>query len=122
MCGSELRGFQSRIAEFDARGVRVAAISADPPETNLEYRRELGLTYPLLSDPGGDVLRRYDLLHAGGGPGGSDISRPAEFLVDAAGNVRWSNVTQSVVVRARPEEVLKAADKLAPGPIPAPAR
>ena len=122
MCGSELRGFQSRIAEFDARGVRVAAISADPPETNLEYRRQLGLTFPLLSDPGGDVLRRYDLLHAGGGPGGSDISRPAEFLVDAAGNVRWANLTESVIVRARPEDALKAADALTTASPPAPAR
>ena len=122
MCGSELRGFQSRIAEFDARGVRIVAVSADPPEVNLDYRRQLGLTFPLLSDPAGDVLRRYDLLHAGGGPGGSDISRPAEFLVDAAGNVRWSNVTESVIVRARPEEVLKAADALAPAPAPGSAR
>ena len=122
MCGSELRGFQSRIAEFDARGIRVAAVSADAPEVNLEYRRQLGLTYPLLSDPGGEVLRRYDLLHAGGGPGGSDISRPAEFLVDSAGNVRWSNITESVIIRADPDEVLKAADALATAPAPGPAR
>jgi peroxiredoxin Q/BCP len=116
MCGSELRGFQSQIAGFEARGVRVAAISADPPETNLAYRRELGLSYPLLSDPSGDVLRRYDLLHTAGGPGGADISRPAEFLVDAAGVVRWANLTKSAVIRARPEDVLKAADGLAPTP------
>jgi peroxiredoxin len=92
--------------------VRVVGISADPPETNREHCRRMGFTFPFLSDPGLDAIRAYDLVHAGAGPGGSDISRPAEFLVDAGGTVRWVHLTGSIAVRARPEEVLKAIDRL----------
>ena len=88
----------------------MAAISVDTPEENGPHRRKNGLTFPLLSDPQAEAIRRYDLLHAGGGPGGADISRPAEFFIDGSGTVRWVNLAESVTVRARPEEVLKAID------------
>jgi peroxiredoxin len=58
------------------------------------------------------VIRRYDLLHPVGGPKKTDIARPAEFLIDAAGVVRWANLTESVIVRARPGQVLNVADGL----------
>ena len=105
-----MRSFQQRLSEFDARGVRVVAISNESPEINRPHRQELGFTFPILSDEKAEVIRRYDLLHAKGGPDGTDIARPAEFLIDSTGTVRWVNLTQSAVVRARPEEVLKAFD------------
>ena len=43
-------------------------------------------------------------------PAGEDIDRPAEFLVDSTGTVRWVNLTKSAVVRATPEDVLRAID------------
>ena len=72
--------------------------------------QKLGLTFSLLSDPKNEVIRKYDLLHTGGGPKASDISRPAEFLLDAAGNVLWVNLTRSAAVRAQPAHVLKVWD------------
>ena len=86
----------------------MVAISVDPPETNREHCRKQGYTYPFLSDPKAEVIRRYDLLDSAVGPGGTDIARPAEFLIDAAGTVRWMNLTESIAVRARPDQVLKA--------------
>ena len=91
----------------------MAAISVDPPETNREHRQDHGFTFPLLSDPTAETIRKYDLLHAAGGPGGSDISRPAEFLIAPSGTVRWVNLTESAAVRTRPAEVLKAIDEMA---------
>ena len=88
------------------------AISVDPVETNQRHCRRMGFTYPFLSDAKAEVIRRYDLLHRGGGPQGADISRPAEFLIDSAGIIRWVNLTESIGVRARPEEVLQAFDEL----------
>lgn len=105
-----MRSFQQRLPEFDARGIRIVAISNDPPEVLKPHRAKHGYTFPLLSDPKAEVIRRYDLLHPGGGPGGTDISRPGEFLLAPDGTVRWVNLTESALVRARPDEVLKAFD------------
>jgi peroxiredoxin len=89
----------------------VVAISVDPPEINKRQSQKLGFGYPLLSDVKAEVIRRYDLLHPGGGPKGTNIARPAEFLIDSTGTVRWMNLTENIGVRARPEEVLNAFDK-----------
>jgi peroxiredoxin len=113
-----LRSFQQRLADFDARGIRVVGISVDTPEINQRQRKKLGFKFPLLSDAKASVIRRYDLLHKGGGPKGSDISRPAEFLIDSSGTVRWVNLTESIGVRARPKEVLQAFDDTAGKAVP----
>ena len=74
--------------------------------------QQAGYTFTFLSDPNAEVIRRYDLVHAGAGENGHDIARPAEFLVDSSGMVRWINLTENYWVRARPEQVLEVAELL----------
>lgn len=88
------------------------AISVDLPEVSRDLSKKAGYTFTILSDPNTEVIRRYDLLHVGGGPDGHDIARPAEFLVDSSRVVRWTNFTEDVRVRARAEEMLAAAKSL----------
>jgi peroxiredoxin len=108
-----LRSFQQKLPEFDARGIRVVGISVDPPDINRRQSQKLRYTFSLLSDPKGKVIRRYDVLHPVAGPKGADIARPAEFLIDSNGIVRWVNLTENIAVRARPEQVLSAFDQSA---------
>jgi peroxiredoxin len=89
------------------------AVSADPPATTAAHLKKTGWTYTFLADPGTSVIRRYDLLHRGAGPGGADIARPAEFLLDPTGTVRWVDLTEDLRVRARPETVFETFDRLA---------
>ena len=90
----------------------MAAISVDTPEINRRQIQKRGFRFLLLSDTQAQVIRRYDLLHPGGGPRHSDIARSAEFLIDSTtGTILWANLTESAAVRARPEQVLKALDK-----------
>ena len=98
--------------EFDARKIRVIAISVDTPAESQKLRESQGYTFPILSDANRNVIRRWDLVHAHGGPDGTDISRPAEFLIDSAGKIRWANFTEDFRVRARPQQVLRAFDGL----------
>jgi peroxiredoxin len=93
-------------------GIRPVAISVDPPEVSRGLCQRRGYTYTFLSDPSAEVIRRYDLLHPGAGIKGHDIARPAEFLVDASGTVRWANLTEDLRVRARPEQMIEAAKAL----------
>lgn len=100
------------MAKFEEVGIRPVAISVDTPEESRDLCQKAGYTFPFLSDPKADVIRRYDLLHAGAGNNGQDVSRPAEFLVDSSGTVRWVNLTENYWVRARPEQVLEVASTL----------
>jgi peroxiredoxin len=88
------------------------AISVDAPEVSRDMREQAGYTYTFLSDPRAEVIRRYDLVHAGAGEEGRDIARPGEFLVDSSGTVRWVNLTENYWVRARPEQFIEAAKGL----------
>jgi peroxiredoxin len=106
-----LRSFQHKLPEFDARGIRVVGISVDPPDINRKQSQKLNYTFPLLSDAKAEVIRRYGVLHPRAGPNGTDIARPAEFLIDSNSIVRWVNLTQNIAVRARPEQVFSALNE-----------
>lgn len=90
--------------------MRVVAISVDPAETTRNFTNKKGYSFTFLSDPKAEVIRRYDLLHAKAGPDEQDVARPAEFLLDSTGTVRWVNLTESYWVRATPEQMLQAAN------------
>ena len=106
-----MRSFQQRLPELESRGIQVVAISVDAPDINRRQRQKLGYTYTFLSDPSTEVIRRYDLLHRGAGPKGTDIARPAEFLIDSSGIIRWVNLTENIAVRAGPEQVLETFEQ-----------
>lgn len=95
---------QKSLDQFAAAGIRVVAISVDPPETSRDHARRTGYTFTFLSDPQMETIRRYDLVDPEQG-----VSRPAEFLLDRAGTVIWRNLTESYYHRARPDQVLDAA-------------
>lgn len=104
-----MRSIQTSLTKFEDVGIRPVAISVDSPEESRDLCQKAGYTFPFLSDPKAEAIRRYDLVHAKAGEGGRDIARPAEFLLDASGTVRWVNLTENYWVRARPEQILEAA-------------
>ena len=107
-----MRSIEKNLNRFNEVGIRPVAISVDTPEVSRNLMNKAGYTFTFLSDPKAEVIRRYDLVHAGAGENGIDIARPAEFLLDSSGTVRWVNLTENYWVRARPEQILEAANKL----------
>lgn len=107
-----MRGIEKSLDKFNEVGIRPVAISVDAPDVSRDLAQSAGYTFPLLSDQNTEVIRRYDLVHAGAGEKGHDIARPAEFLLDSMGTVRWINLTENYWVRARPEQVLEVSKLL----------
>lgn len=116
-----MRGIENNLKALSDAGIRPVAISVDEPEKTREMMvQEAGYTFTFLSDPKLEAIRRYDLVHASDDPTlpavagkeGADIARPAEFLIDASGTIRWRMVTENNFVRARAEQVLEAAKAL----------
>jgi peroxiredoxin len=88
----------------------VVAISVDSAEESRRLAQTRGYTFPILSDPGAKTIRAYGVIHERGGEERRDIARPAEFLVDDTGTIRWVNLAESVLARLRPESVLHVID------------
>ena len=65
-----------------------------------------------VADPKLESIRSYDLVHAKEMASGKDIARPAEFLLDSSGTIRWRMVTENFFKLAQPEQVLEAAQAL----------
>ena len=107
-----MRSIERQLSQIQAVGIRPVAISVDAPEVSRDLVRKAGYTFSVLSDPKAETIRLYDLVHAGAGVNGDDIARPAEFLVDSSGTVRWVNLTENYWVRARPEQIITAAEAL----------
>jgi peroxiredoxin len=108
-----LRGIEDNLKALSDAGIRTVAISVDSPEINRDIMlQKAGYTFTFLSDPKVEAIRRYDLVHAGQGVNGADVARPAEFLIDPSGTVRWRMMTENLFVRARAEQVLEAAKAL----------
>lgn len=107
-----MRSFEQRLTEFHDHGIEILAISVDSPEESQKLCRERGYSFPFLSDAKAEVIRKYGVLHPGAGENGKDIARPAEFLVDRSGVIRWVNLTGDLRVRARPQMVLDAIQHL----------
>lgn len=89
----------------------MVAISVDPPGVTKPHIEKQGYTFTFLCDEKTEVIRRYDLLHAGGFRG-EDIARPGEFLLDSTGVVRWRDLTEDYRIRVKAEQVLKVIDEL----------
>ena len=97
--------------EFRRRGVRIVAVSVDPPADAERMRSSAGAEFEFLSDPEGRLIDLFGLRHHGGGPGG-DIAQTASFLLDAGGRLAWMRVAKNYRVRPRPGEILAAVDRL----------
>lgn len=107
-----MRSIQRNLDAFNQAGIRPVAISVDTPEQSRQLSQQAGYTFPLLSDHKREAITRYDLVHKGAGEHGDDIARPAEFLIDASGTVRWRMLTENYWVRMTPQQVLEAAKVL----------
>lgn len=77
-CRSELELLE---AVYRTRGpdrLQVLAVNADEPREQVAaFREALGLTYPVLLDPGGEVQRLYRVF-----------AYPTTYVIDAAGMIR----------------------------------
>jgi hypothetical protein len=82
---------QSRFDEIEGRGLGLVAILYDPPATIKAFTGAHDIEFPVLSDEGSEVIRRYDLLNREQetDPGNRffGIPYPGTFILDNAGRV-----------------------------------
>ena len=54
-----MKNFQQNLQKLEAADTQVLGVSMDSPYANKAFADQIGVTFPLLSDWGGDVTRKY---------------------------------------------------------------
>jgi peroxiredoxin len=95
----ELEQLQRLLPALDSLGVRLLAITADPPSVPLRaFLTARGLRLPVLHDVNGDVARMFD-----------HWATPAYWIVDARGRIRFDHTSLADV----PRQIAALTDELA---------
>ncbi len=86
VCTDQFSVYNEVLGEFEARGAQVYGVSCDATWSLHAFRKELGVSIPMLSDfePKGEVCRAFGVYHPGGFP------QRALVIIDPDGNVKWS--------------------------------
>src|ERR1043165_6739867 len=54
-----MKNFQQNLQKLEAADTQVLGVSMDSPFANKAFADQIGVTFPLLSDWGGDTIREY---------------------------------------------------------------
>ncbi len=75
---------ESQREKLEARGLRLAAVSYDSIEILQDFAARKGIHFPLLTDPGSEVIRRFGLLNTSVAEGEMSfgIPHPVTFVTD----------------------------------------
>jgi len=100
ICPTEVTGFDDYQEYFQSKDTHLLGISIDDVSTHLEWSKELGIDYPLGSDPDGNLAKKVGVLD----PVDNRAHR-ATFVLDPAFRVQFAMVTSRNVGRSVEETV-----------------
>ncbi len=96
VCQTEMCTFRDSLASFNDLNSKVFGISVDPPFSQAEFAKQNALTFPLLSDIGGNTVSAYGVeLQNIAGIEGYNAAQRSVFVIDGDGVVRWTWVSDS---------------------------
>jgi hypothetical protein len=80
---------QRRYQDIRSRGLGLAAISYDSRETLAGFAKDRGIEFPLLSDQGSEIIKRFGLLNTQQKPGtpGYGVPYPGTLIITRRGDV-----------------------------------
>ena len=99
-CRRYLGKLAANATRFAQRGVKIAAVSPEPPITSNQLRAKLQLPFPLLCDTQGIAIDAYGVRAGRRGtatPRGSAslLPHPAVFLIDAEFVIRFHRIDRN---------------------------
>ena len=77
-----MQAFQQNLAKLEAADTQVLGISMDSSFSNKAWAQQINVTFPLLSDWGGDVTKEYGLYNPK-----YKAARRVNYLIDKDGKV-----------------------------------
>lgn len=77
-----MKAFQTQVQTLDGADTQVLGVSIDSVPANKAWAQQIGVTFPLLSDLGGDVMREYGVYNPS-----YKAARRVTYLIDKDGKV-----------------------------------
>jgi len=77
-----MQNFQQNLQKLEAADTQVLGVSMDSTFSNAAWAEKIAVTFPLLSDWGGDITRQYGLYNPK-----YKAARRVNYLVDKGGKV-----------------------------------
>ena len=77
-----MQNFQANLAKLEAADTQVLGVSMDSPFSNKAWAEQINVTFPLLSDWGGDVSKQYGVYNPK-----YKAARRVNYLIDKDGKV-----------------------------------
>ena len=129
-CNIELKALQEALDAIEARGTSLLAISQQTPVNSRKAQRENAVTFPILSDKGGELGAAFGLrwlipeemreMHRKlGGPlpsfNGEDswtLPMPARIVIGQDGFIAYSEINPDYTQRPEPSELFPVLDEL----------
>jgi len=108
-CRRQLQDLQKDLKAITASGVQVIAVSYDSPAINAAAVAKLGLTYPLLSDPGSKVIDAYGIRNLEATGRAAGVPHPTVFILDRQGTIRARLMRDHYRDRPESAEIMAAA-------------
>ncbi len=87
-----MQNFQQNLERLEAADTQVLGVSMDSPFSNKAWAEQIKVTFPLLSDWGGDTTHKYGLYDDK-----HKIGRRVNFLIDKDGKIADIHVDRDAV-------------------------
>jgi peroxiredoxin len=87
-----MQNFQKNLQKLEAADTQVLGVSMDSTFSNQAWAEKIGVTFPLLSDWGGDVTKEYGIYNPQ-----YKAARRVTFLIDKEGKIAEMQVDRDAV-------------------------
>jgi thioredoxin-dependent peroxiredoxin len=102
---------QKNMPELERRGAGTVTIMAQDPARMRSHLENHPYPFPVLADAGREVVKKYG-VYVKANFESINMARPANFVLDAAGTVRFIHIASIQVEFARFEDILATLDAM----------
>ena len=98
-----MQAFQKNLAKLEAADTQVLGVSMDSTFSNAAWADKIGVTFPLLSDWGGEVTQQYGIYNPQ-----YKAARRVTFLIDKDGKITDMQADREAV---DPTKIVEACER-----------
>ena len=98
-----MKNFQANLKRLEATDTQVLGVSMDSPFANHAFAEQIGVTFPLLSDWGGDATKKYGIY-----VDKYKAARRVNFLIGKDGRIKQEQIDNEAI---DPSKIVDACER-----------